>query len=498
MATASSIAPAPVIPGRITAAALSKILLEPSESGKVAVIDVRGEDHIGGHILSSMHVPSDTLDHAIPSLTRKLADKEIVIFHCALSQVRGPKAAAQYMRERDRLLGPQGAGRGEVGKTLVKNKVQNEATEGGASKDGEWVDEETVDEKDEKSKLREQKVYVLDRGFEGWQEVYGKDERLTENWSEELWQSSESDDPINLGSTPDSRTADREEPPSPAVLRSLESSHPLIPTDTSAAAETIPTRPAMHARKQPSVISSHIGIFLSSIVGICACLIFFYWLHGCFKIGGPARPRALTRSSSASPRPGILSRIRRYWSDARAEGRRKLATKGAKKAKERPGPCGCHWQARRPENVLPVRDAGPATELRNYSALGGIGRPDMPQPVLGGAHIREPSYHWDPTLPRLYSPYQPVDASVQTVDIASQDRVVQPSIFSGLTMPARSFTGSGRRWMGTRLDEDSYFMDRPRDYFPAQLEEGLFADDGLRTPPPRYDEMYIDGSRRAF
>lgn len=40
---ASVVAPAPVIPGRITASALSKILLEPSESKKVAVIDVRGE-----------------------------------------------------------------------------------------------------------------------------------------------------------------------------------------------------------------------------------------------------------------------------------------------------------------------------------------------------------------------------------------------------------------------------------------------------------------------
>ncbi|ELR04122.1 hypothetical protein VC83_02042 [Pseudogymnoascus destructans] len=186
---ASSIAPAPVIPGRITAEALSKILLEPSETNKVAVIDVRGEDHIGGHILSSIHVPSNTLDHAIPALIRKLADKEIVIFHCALSQVRGPKAAAQYMREQQRLLGPQGAGRGDVGKKLAKSKVHSEGTEGEASdsKDGEWVDEGTADEKDEKSKLKEQKVYVLDKGFEGWQEIYGRDKRLTENWSEELW-----------------------------------------------------------------------------------------------------------------------------------------------------------------------------------------------------------------------------------------------------------------------------------------------------------------------
>lgn len=136
-----------------------------------------------------MHVPSDTLDYATPSLVRKLADKEIVIFHCALSQVRGPKAAAQYMRERNRLLGPQGAGRGDVGKALARSKAQSEAAEGEASdsKDGGWVDEETAEDKDEELKLKEQKVYVLDRGFEGWQEVHGRDKRLTENWSEELW-----------------------------------------------------------------------------------------------------------------------------------------------------------------------------------------------------------------------------------------------------------------------------------------------------------------------
>lgn len=95
------------------------------------------------------------------------------------------------MRERHRLLGPQGAGRGDIGKTLAKSKAQSEEAEGKASdsKSGEWVDEGTVEEKDETSKLKEQKVYVLDRGFEGWQEVYGRDTRLTENWSEELWQS---------------------------------------------------------------------------------------------------------------------------------------------------------------------------------------------------------------------------------------------------------------------------------------------------------------------
>jgi len=137
-------------------------------------------DHIGGHIKNSQNVPSSTLDHALPSLVRKLADKETVVFHCALSQVRGPKAARRYLEERDRLLGPQVAGRGEVGEALKKSKVE---AEGGVKDDGEWVDE---GKQEEKPKVQ-QKVYVLERGFGGWQEVYGKDERLTENYSEELW-----------------------------------------------------------------------------------------------------------------------------------------------------------------------------------------------------------------------------------------------------------------------------------------------------------------------
>lgn len=47
-------------------------------------------------------------------------------------------------------------------------------------KDAEWED---VEEEGEK----EQKVYVLDRGFVGWQERYGEDSRLTEGYRKEIW-----------------------------------------------------------------------------------------------------------------------------------------------------------------------------------------------------------------------------------------------------------------------------------------------------------------------
>jgi hypothetical protein len=31
-------------------------------------------------------------------------------------------------------------------------------------------------------------VYILDRGFVGWQEKYGPDERLTEAYRKEIWE----------------------------------------------------------------------------------------------------------------------------------------------------------------------------------------------------------------------------------------------------------------------------------------------------------------------
>ncbi|KAK0386086.1 hypothetical protein NLU13_5923 [Sarocladium strictum] len=138
---------------RMNAQALSEKILEEKEATDptFAVVDVRDDDHIGGHIKGSTHVPSSQLDAQMPTLVRKLADKDTVVFHCALSQQRGPSAALKYLREKDELLARLGA----------------------AQKDGE---------------KKEQKVFVLDRGFVGWQEVFGTDERLTEGYVKDLWE----------------------------------------------------------------------------------------------------------------------------------------------------------------------------------------------------------------------------------------------------------------------------------------------------------------------
>lgn len=69
-------------------------------------------------------------------MVRTLKDKDVVVFHCTLSQQRGPSSALRYLRERDRL-----AGKGEVE----------------ARQDGGKVEEK-------------QEVAVLEGGFVKWQE----------------------------------------------------------------------------------------------------------------------------------------------------------------------------------------------------------------------------------------------------------------------------------------------------------------------------------------
>ncbi|KAL8710594.1 MAG: hypothetical protein Q9220_004818 [cf. Caloplaca sp. 1 TL-2023] len=138
----------------------------PVSPSDIAIIDVRTHDHIGGHIRSSLHCPSDTLPTYLPTLVRKLQAKKMVVWHCALSQVRGPSAARDYVEVRERMLG-KGVG----------EEVEN----GGAGEEGGKKGE----------REGEQEVYVLEGGFTAWQAVFGEDERLTEGWVRDIWRDGE-------------------------------------------------------------------------------------------------------------------------------------------------------------------------------------------------------------------------------------------------------------------------------------------------------------------
>jgi len=109
----------------------------PLESGSssLAIIDVRDSDHIGGHIRGSLHRPSQSItESSIQDLIKELGEKKDVVFHCALSQQRGPSVALKYARARKEVMARQ-----------------------------------TSSQEEEKGK--EQTVWILEGGFVKWQEV---------------------------------------------------------------------------------------------------------------------------------------------------------------------------------------------------------------------------------------------------------------------------------------------------------------------------------------
>jgi Cdc25 family phosphatase len=117
----------------------------------LTVVDVRDDDFIGGHIVGCKNVPTSTHDHAMPELVRTLKDQDTVVFHCALSQQRGPASALRYLREKERL-----AGSGSQGAKAEEQEATQSKSEG------------------KEAEKNTQKVFVLDGGFTKWQEVFVK------------------------------------------------------------------------------------------------------------------------------------------------------------------------------------------------------------------------------------------------------------------------------------------------------------------------------------
>ncbi|KIV84798.1 hypothetical protein PV11_00555 [Exophiala sideris] len=133
-------------------ATLAPLLLDPVEGPKIAIIDVRDSDHVGGNINGSTWVPLNELDARLPELVRTLKDKEKVVFHCMLSQQRGPKAALKYAR--------------------AIQSLKAKETE--------------ADQKDGEQKPK-QHVYVLQGGFGQWQAEFSQDPRLTADYVPDIW-----------------------------------------------------------------------------------------------------------------------------------------------------------------------------------------------------------------------------------------------------------------------------------------------------------------------
>ncbi|KAK9676235.1 hypothetical protein RND81_11G063100 [Saponaria officinalis] len=72
----------------------SQLLSLKTRRPNFAIVDVRDDERsYDGHIAGSLHFASDTYLDKLPNLVLQVQGKDTLVFHCALSQVRGPKCA---------------------------------------------------------------------------------------------------------------------------------------------------------------------------------------------------------------------------------------------------------------------------------------------------------------------------------------------------------------------------------------------------------------------
>ncbi|KAF8964168.1 Rhodanese-like domain-containing protein [Flammula alnicola] len=123
-------------------------LADLMKSGKApkrdfVIVDVRDDDYVGGNIKGSMNYPSQEFLMNVDGLVKQTKEVPLVIFHCTLSQVRGPKAARIYSETRHNAQGKD-----------IKHEVA-----------------------------------ILRDGFSQFQVKYKDDPELVENWDKEVWAS---------------------------------------------------------------------------------------------------------------------------------------------------------------------------------------------------------------------------------------------------------------------------------------------------------------------
>jgi len=108
------------------------------------VVDVRDDDFEGGNIKDARNIPSRDFLMNVDDLVKTTKEIPLIVFHCALSQVRGPKAARIY-----------------------------EETARNVRKDTDPIPD----------------VAILRDGFSMFQVKYKDDTALVENWDKDMWAS---------------------------------------------------------------------------------------------------------------------------------------------------------------------------------------------------------------------------------------------------------------------------------------------------------------------
>ncbi|POV98061.1 hypothetical protein PSHT_14244 [Puccinia striiformis] len=159
--------------------ATPRVIAARIKAGRVnkdwAVVDVRGTSiHSGfsiGFVMAPTRITSEVISgmspytlssfhEKCPGLITELKDVKCVIFHCALSQQRGPTAAKLYAHRREDKLTS-----GTLNSILPFGE---EAQASGSS----------------------QEVIIIEGGFTNWVREFKDDERLVEGYNPAVWSSS--------------------------------------------------------------------------------------------------------------------------------------------------------------------------------------------------------------------------------------------------------------------------------------------------------------------
>ncbi|KAF8628664.1 hypothetical protein AX15_003794 [Amanita polypyramis BW_CC] len=105
----------PIAMKYITGEQLAEIIKSDRTPNKdYLVIDVRDDDFRGGNIKHAVNMPSNDFSSTVNNLVESAKNVPLLVFHCALSQMRGPTAARVYEEVRHNLLGASSADKQEV------------------------------------------------------------------------------------------------------------------------------------------------------------------------------------------------------------------------------------------------------------------------------------------------------------------------------------------------------------------------------------------------
>lgn len=89
-------------PDALTTEQVAALVRDPNQnSTDFTVIDVRRNDHMGGHVRGSLQCPAQSFYDDLPGYFERFKDSKKIIFYCQSSNGRGPRCAGWYQDHLD-------------------------------------------------------------------------------------------------------------------------------------------------------------------------------------------------------------------------------------------------------------------------------------------------------------------------------------------------------------------------------------------------------------